>query len=539
MIKFLNYTIMKKLYFYLLLLPFWGLGASSAWAQNVQLVGSNFDTGAITFTVDVGAATPTWVLVEYTTDPSPDLATMSRATFTDESITPPSAGTLAAENRGFLLTSSATITAKLSGVSDSRFSWCGYAFGAPPNATVNPEGGYTLRGTPPFIVNGSTLTAGETTFGPGTCIESITDFTYNPEGRIPDPPAVTVSASEQYVDPGTEVTFTATASGGATNAMTYTWDIAGTETTSTTNPYSQILSTPCEATYTVRVTNANGCTSTVSNAGSITVFSAGTIATATVYTTAGNPPPSPTVHPTSLAAACAANIEYQWRRSGESAATLSDTPNYVLSSDDYAAAGTYYFNRYAKNKAGDWVPAEGTYTLWVNGAIAPPQYARSKQLWPIVTSSGTLIWSDNINHPSCMGSSCPDHTGCCHNGYSSLYAGSEVQLRIGSMCPSPWRQANQTDWRNTVKALLDVDCEQDNYTDAAYIPRILSFIPVFSGQHHYEVCNRCGYGTIAYYYLTNNGTENGKYGGMSIFGDVICYSSGGAGRHMAVRCVTP
>jgi hypothetical protein len=51
---------------------FGGVGCFSAWAQpTVTLVDQNFDTGAVTFTVDVGAAISTWVLVEYTTDPSP------------------------------------------------------------------------------------------------------------------------------------------------------------------------------------------------------------------------------------------------------------------------------------------------------------------------------------------------------------------------------------------------------------------------------------------------------------------------------------
>jgi uncharacterized protein (TIGR02145 family) len=180
--------MMKKLHFFFLLLPFWGLGGFS-WAQSVKLIGSDFTTGAVTFTVDVGAATPTWVIVEYTTDPSPTSAIMSRATFTEASCTPSSAGTLAAEGRGFLLTSSATISAKLSGVS-GRFSWCGYAFDVPPNAKLKPDGSYSLHGTPPFIVNGAILTAGETTFGPGTCITSITDFTYNPAGIVPAPPTI-------------------------------------------------------------------------------------------------------------------------------------------------------------------------------------------------------------------------------------------------------------------------------------------------------------------------------------------------------------
>jgi hypothetical protein len=234
---------MKKLYFYLLLLPFWGVGTSSAYAQSVKLIDSNFDTGAVTFTVDVGAATPTWVLVEYTTDHSPNLAIMSRATFTEASYTPSSAGTLAAEGRGFLLTSSATITAKLSGVNDSRFSWCGYAFDVPPNAVAQSDGSYQLRGTPPFTINGD-ITVHSNTFGPGTCIESITDFTYNPAGRIIPLYSISegtinnadIAACAGYA-PAITPTNAMEASGGDGNIM-YEWRRTGTSSKTLANSNS-------------------------------------------------------------------------------------------------------------------------------------------------------------------------------------------------------------------------------------------------------------------------------------------------------------
>jgi hypothetical protein len=59
--------------------------------------------------------------------------------------------------------------------------------------------------------------------------------------------------------------------------MNYTWNIAGTESTTPDNPYTTALTTantdPYTAyTYTVYATNANGCTSTVSEAGTVTVY---------------------------------------------------------------------------------------------------------------------------------------------------------------------------------------------------------------------------------------------------------------------------
>jgi uncharacterized protein (TIGR02145 family) len=532
--QFNKSTIMKKLYYFLLLLPLWGSGGFSVYAQSVQLIGSDFDTGAATFTVDVGAATPTWVLVEYTTDPSPTSAIMSRATFTDVSINPPSAGILAAEDRGFLLTSSATITAKLSGVNDSRFSWCGYAFNVPPNATVNPGGGYTLRGTPPFIIDGYIeVSAG--TFGPGTCITSITDFTYNPEGRIPDPPAVTVSASETEVDPGTEVTFTATASSGATTAMTYTWDVAGTTAITDENTYSQILSTPGENTYTVRVTNANGCTGEWSNPGSICVFSAGTIATATVYTTAGNAPATPTVHPASLVVPCFANVEYQWRRSGASAATLSsNTPDYDinLDSDNYIMAGTYYFNRYAKDLAGEWIPAEGTYTLMVDGAIVPPPYARSTQLWTVETGSGALVWSDNIDYPSCTATTQNDATKCMQTPLGKLYGSNYAVSNASTLCPSPWRLGTVDDWGQTLCALYNLTTCINTSASPEYKWIEYTFVTLFSGQY-YSNGGFTEYDNSAWYWTATAG----QCTLIRLNGIMNCPAGRIASRQKAVRCV--
>jgi uncharacterized protein (TIGR02145 family) len=508
------------------------LGGFSAHAQSVKLIGSEFTTGVVTFTVDVGAATPTWVLVEYTTDPSPTSAIMSRATFTEASVTPSSAGALEAEDRGFLLTSSATITAKLKDVS-GRFSWCGYAFGAPPNATVNPEGGYTLRGTPPFIINGNIeVSAG--TFGPSPCIESFTDFTYNPGGVFPEPPVLTVSASEMIVCPGTEVTFTASASGGTTSEMTYTWDVAGTTVTTTSNTYSQILSFADEGTYTVRVTNAF-CTSKAFTAGSITVFSAGTIATATVYTAVGNAPASPTVHPTSIAD-CGAAIEYQWRRSGASAATLSNsnTPDYDLSPelDNYATAGTYYFNRYAKNKAGDWVAAAGTYTLMVDGAITPPQYARSAQLWPIVTSSGTLVWSDNIDAPSCTAAAQASANGCMRTTVGKLYGWTYVNNHKNDLCPSPWRVPSTSDWDRTIAGIFGQASCSAQGSSVENAARIRQWVSVYGGT--YDTGDGLkDVGFRAWYWLSSDM----KFGDVNINGVANCNRDRSRERQKAVRCV--
>jgi hypothetical protein len=375
---------MKKLYIFFLLLPLWGF--SSAWAQNVRLLGENFNESEITFSVDMSAATPTWVFVEYTTPPLHSPASMSRATFTSVS----SSGTLAAGNQGFWLENSATVTAKLSDV-PYRFSWCAYAISAPPKAKVQPQGGYSLHGTPPFTINDN-ITVSASTFGSGTCITSFTDFTYNPGGFTPAL-EVTATASEARICLGDEVTFTAIATGGTTTEMSYTWNIAGATTSTPSNTYSLVPAAVGYATYTVHATNANDCMSTVSSTGTVTVV-AGVIETRTVTAILSYPPLSYT--PKSIEAIDVENATYEWRRSGTGGSvTLSDSDAlaYDIAKDTDAinTPGTYYYRRYPQSCP----PAEGTYTLVV---VAPPPSPAGTKTW--LKDGSKVIWSGNIREPS-------------------------------------------------------------------------------------------------------------------------------------------
>jgi hypothetical protein len=164
-----------------------------------------------------------------------------------------------------------TVTAKLSNAS-GQFNWCAYGSDYPPNATVNSGGGYTLRGTAPFTINGN-LTANSYTFGAGTCITSITDPTGRPDGFASPAPAVGNPNSPSRCNAGA-VTLSATVSGGTTTAMTYTWNVNGTNYTTTTNSYTT-ASLSSSATYTVKVKNANNCESNTAS-GNITVNYPGT-----------------------------------------------------------------------------------------------------------------------------------------------------------------------------------------------------------------------------------------------------------------------
>jgi hypothetical protein len=164
-----------------------------------------------------------------------------------------------------------TITATLSNAS-GQFNWCAYGSDYPPNATVNAGGGYTLRGTKPFTINGN-LSINAQTFGAGTCITSIADLTSRPDGFAT--PTLTIGSqnSPSRCSAGT-VSLSVIASGGTTTAMTYTWTIGSTNYTTTTNSYTT-NSLSASTAYTVKVKNANNCESaTVS--GNITVNYPGT-----------------------------------------------------------------------------------------------------------------------------------------------------------------------------------------------------------------------------------------------------------------------
>jgi hypothetical protein len=246
-------------------------GGFSARAQTtVTLLGEDFDKSEVTFSVTMSPATHTWVFVDYTTTTP---ANMSRATFT--SVSP---GTLAAANQGFWLAGNATVTAMLKDVS-GKFSWCAYATNVPPNAEVEAGGGYTLRGTPPFLINGN-IPVYDYNFGPGTCITSITDLTCNPAGFLRTPPMTVTATAPATVCAGAPLTLTATATGGTTTAMSYTWNIAGAEhIPSPTTACITALANAGENTYTVYATNANGCVSAAAT-GTVTVHAVPTVTTA-------------------------------------------------------------------------------------------------------------------------------------------------------------------------------------------------------------------------------------------------------------------
>jgi hypothetical protein len=179
-----------------------------------------------------------------------------------------SASTVAGNTQGFWLNTSgssgsATVLVTLAMPDEvTKFNWCAYGSDAPPTAVVNDAGGYTLKGTRPFTING-TMSVNATTFGAGTCIASIIDLTGNPDGITHAIPQATISGAATNPCPATTAVLTA----AAANATTFTWYQNGSPVQSGTSTSYTVTATDS---YTVQGSNAN-CTGTASTAKVVTI----------------------------------------------------------------------------------------------------------------------------------------------------------------------------------------------------------------------------------------------------------------------------
>jgi hypothetical protein len=271
---------MKKTFFFLTML----ISVATSATVTVTPLNTDYAAQKVTFKVawtnspSAPRNNRVWIWIDF----CPVTGTQSAATFSPATITNPAKtggnGTISGLNgRGFFIEHAATnagttVTATLSNAV-GKFNWCAYGSDVPPTAVINAAGGYTLKGTPPFTVNGTTLGDGVKTFGAGTCITSITDLTGNPDAIVPALPSLSSPNSPSRCSAGT-VTLSATVGGSTTTAVTYTWNIGGTQYTNQTNSYTTgTLST--STTYSVKVKNANNCESNTVN-GTISVNYPGT-----------------------------------------------------------------------------------------------------------------------------------------------------------------------------------------------------------------------------------------------------------------------
>ncbi|MDR0582064.1 MAG: hypothetical protein LBG31_03770 [Prevotellaceae bacterium] len=265
-----------------LLFLLWGIGG---FAQQVSVsnLATDYATKKISFTVTWTAApynNQIWVITDYIkVENTTTAGSWSRALVTGATATGSGSAVTVTGQRGFWLNTSgnsgsANVTATVSLASGvDKFNWCVIALNYPPQAVIKATGGYDLKGTPPFTVNGVPLAATATTYGAGTCITSLSDATNNPAGIVPALPTVATVTASTLCAGGTSL-LTATLGGGTTSAMTYSWNIGGSpSTTSVNTKTTQTLN--ANTAFTVTVTNAYGCTS-AQKTGAISISSPAT-----------------------------------------------------------------------------------------------------------------------------------------------------------------------------------------------------------------------------------------------------------------------
>jgi uncharacterized protein (TIGR02145 family) len=310
---------------------------------------------------------------------------------------------------------------------------------------------------------------------------SFTDATGAPGIFACVPPAITVhpTASTSTCSGGT-VQLSVTAS----SATAYQWKkgsanvldgTGGTTANYTTAPLSG------NATYTVVV--SNGACSTTSNSALVTIYGAvspGAITTASTTTFIGTAP-TVTVGSSQAATGGSGNLTYLWvRTGGTGAATLTGSnATYALNADaaNYAAAGTYYFNRYVKDGTCNTAPvaSSGTYTLKVVSGINQPQgsctftqpavvgtfakfhetdaYAsstyvtltdeRDSKNYTVVKIGGRWIMAQNLNYQTGL-------TWQANSKSPSTYSSSACTACIGSFwCPGGYSSSTGTSTRES------------------------------------------------------------------------------------------
>ncbi len=177
-----EFSAAKKIYC-LLLSVLIAQASYSANCVSVTKVSANYQTQQVTFKLTWTGCNGTthlnkaWCFVYFQlVDAAGNGGAWQRATISGTPLV--INGTYAAGNsNGFWITGansqSATVTVKL-GNASGRFNWCTFATDYPPNTVSYTNGTYTLRGTKPFIINGTTVNS--KTYSAGI-INTITDAT--------------------------------------------------------------------------------------------------------------------------------------------------------------------------------------------------------------------------------------------------------------------------------------------------------------------------------------------------------------------------
>ncbi len=228
-------SVAKKLFFFAAMLI--SVATTAQPRTLVKSVGVNYATKQVTFNISWAAGSrgtygakiynsKVWVFVDYQPVTGLIKGAWSRA-MVDLSALPAGCTADGSNARGFWYQGQATaaqnanITVTLTNV-PAQFNWCAYATDYPPNATAN-NGVYTFKGSPPFIINGSS-TVSATTYT-GTCITSITDATGCPGLVPPVFTAGSITTMGEFLNKGGRpITIAnATAAAGGSDAVSYKW----------------------------------------------------------------------------------------------------------------------------------------------------------------------------------------------------------------------------------------------------------------------------------------------------------------------------
>jgi hypothetical protein len=267
---------------------------------------------------------------------------------------------------------------------------------------------------------------------------------------------------------GKGYTLTSTKDATGTSEVTYQWYEnslpIGSNTPELTIAAGERV--PGDYAYVRKAANAECPTGVSSNTFTVRVnpaISPGSITTASTTTQEGTPP-GQTVNNSAVASGGSGNLTYVWVRTGTngSATLTGDGMSYDLNANDanYNTAGTYYFNRYAKDATcsnAAYLAATGTYTLYVNAVATTPGNAASTQTWTF--SPSTLVWSDVIQELSCSVTTftndnnipyCRSYTAGTFTGY--YYNWAYVSANASTLCPSSsgWRVPTQSDFDELV-----------------------------------------------------------------------------------------
>ncbi|MDR0694714.1 MAG: hypothetical protein LBF81_05400 [Prevotellaceae bacterium] len=165
---------MKKIIFLFAMLA--SMTASAA--VTVTPLSVDYATKKVTFSVSwTGSAANNrvWVWVDLCPVAGTTAGTFAKAELSNPSAIAGGISPIPGNTRGFYVTTNpSTVTAVLDNAT-GKFNWCVYGSDFPPNARDNPSGGYDLKGSPPFIING-TIEWTANTYS-GSEITALTDAT--------------------------------------------------------------------------------------------------------------------------------------------------------------------------------------------------------------------------------------------------------------------------------------------------------------------------------------------------------------------------